>query len=33
VINVGLEQPIANWAKLGRTAWKSLEKGYPGRLS
>ena len=25
--DVGLEQPMANWAKLGSTVWKTLEKG------
>jgi len=29
-MNVGLEQPNANWAKLGRTAWRSWEEGLPG---
>ena len=26
-VNVGLEQPIANWAKLRRTAWRSWVEG------
>jgi len=29
-MNVGLEQPIANWSKLGGTAWRSSEEGLPG---
>ena len=28
--NVGLEQPNANWVKLGRTAWRTWEEGLPG---
>ena len=30
-LNVGLEQPIANWAKLGGTARRPSEEGLPGR--
>ena len=29
-IDVGLEQPIANWAKDGIMAWNSAEEGSPG---
>ena len=29
--NGGLEQPIANWAKLGGTQWRPSEEGSPGR--
>jgi len=29
-MNVGLEQPIANWARLGGTTWRSSEEGSPG---
>ena len=31
-LDVGLEQPIANWAKLGSAARESLEEGQPGCL-
>jgi len=30
ILDVGLEQPIANWAKLGGTAWMISEEGKPG---
>jgi len=30
LLHVGLEQPIANWAKLGGTAWWISEEGKPG---
>ena len=31
-LDVGLEQPNANWAKRGRTMWRPGEERLPGRL-